>query len=132
MGYWQQMEDKNSEGETNIVSLSEHQILTLVQSVERVLSSGVSVDDPGVNCLLRLLKAQDLSFLHSSVPTLSHNINSPLSVDQLNILKQEINAYRSLSRNIPLSPSILSQICPNTHLNTSNTLPPSLAGNKQN
>uniref|UniRef100_A0A7S4HP67 HSA domain-containing protein n=1 Tax=Vannella robusta TaxID=1487602 RepID=A0A7S4HP67_9EUKA len=94
------------------------------------MSTGVSVDDPGVHCLLRLLKAQDLSFLQTSLPALSHNINGPLSSEQLQTLKTEISAYRNLSRNIPLTPEVYRHLAP-AQANMSSNLPPSIAS-KQN
>lgn len=94
------------------LSLSNHQILSLVQSAERLISNGVNTEDPGFRCLLGILKAQDLSFLNSSQPMVTENINSSLSRDQLNTLKLEICAYRKLSRNIPLSPELMGQLYP--------------------
>ena len=105
--------------------LSQHQILSLARSVEQLLSTGVSVDDPGVHCLLRLLKAQDLSFLQTSLPALSHNINGPLSSEQRQTLKTEISAYRNLSRNIPLTPEVYRHLAP-AQANMSSNLPPSI------
>ena len=113
------------------VVLNEEQIWGCLDALDAMKDKGL-MDDKRYHMLLALLAAQDLSkvflesrgrgkLLEGAVPAaVSTNINCTLEPKSLLQLQLQIASYRKLSRNVPVSPAVLSTLRPSCKENITN------------